>query len=1185
LEVVAGLLISQQHFISLRVSRVVKNKYFHCWYHKVFGICLLLLLPHLLADLAGAENPAVVVQTGHLAPITCVAFRPDGRVLATGSPDKKIKLWDVSNGLEFRTIHAHAAIEALAFSENGDTLLYATEDGQLTVWDVGGARELRRFGTIQNIVGSQRDLLLVALSQNGSVAAETSFQGGEVSIWNTMDGKKIVTLQAPTDSQDMFSGFTALALNPDGSTLAGVLNSGTIKLWNARSGRLLQTIRRGNSQSRTTDPLVFSSNGGVIAFTDAEGVIRLCDAVSGRTLKRTTSVPGEILALSFSSNSNVFASLHLVKNDQDATESRSVRLWNSASGKELRKIELTYGDDAGGLAFNPQGNAIALLSGDIIRGQVTLRDTATGRVVGTFAGQTSPVWAIGLTASGNLIASHGWGENSTMWATTTGLELESFETASLSVSADGKTLAGQVRSTGEIRLWDSLTKSLIRSIPTGSSLPRDRPLLISPDGTLVAIGGRYDWLFRRLEGQIKIWDAETGKPLHTLADSSSAIAFDAKGKHLAGSVYNSQVSDSRDRPFVIRIWNTSTGKELPVSFTLSSPATALVFSPNGEILAVALADNKDGYLHGKITLLDTATGQSLQTLEGFTGTVDAIAFNHDGKIVLGGDVSGEVKSWNVSSGKELKTFNEHSAAVTSIVFSRDGKHWISSGRDGLIITHLSESGAELVRQIVVGEGDYVIVTADGYYLATRSGASKALAFRFGNHAFPFEQFDLKLNRPDLVLQKLGAAPDLISACYKTYQRRLRLAGFREQDLSLDLHQPEVAITTNELPLTTSARVLTFKLKATDSRYQLARLNVFLNGSPLYGPNGLSLKESATKMIEREVSIELSGGLNRVRVLVVNEKGAQSAAAFGVNYDGPIPQSHLYVLAVGVSEYTDTRYNLTYAAKDAADIVQVLERRVGHREQALVVDPVRGSRMEERPKSFYQAHSLKLLDKDATREKILKARDFLLQAKVEDEVVVFFAGHGLLDAESNYYFGTTDIDFAKPGDRGLKYEDIENLLDGVVARRKLILIDTCHSGEVDKEETKSVPAIAENAQTAFVKSHGFPRADLAVSPIGLSSSILLLQELFADLRQGSGAAVISASGGLEFAYEHDEWRNGVFTYSVIDGLRNSAADMNSDGVIRVSELRNHVATKVRALTQGKQTPTGRRENLDYDFRVY
>src|SRR5207253_6830652 len=83
--------------------------------------------------------------------------------------------------------------------------------------------------------------------------------------------------------------------------------------------------------------------------------------------------------------------------------------------------------------------------------------------------------------------------------------------------------------------------------------------------------------------------------------------------------------------------------------------------------------------------------------------------------------------------------------------------------------------------------------------------------------------------------------------------------------------------------------------------------------------------------------------------------------------------------------------------------------------------------------------------------ILKVKERLQQAKVEDQVVLFFAGHGLLDKKLDYYFCTVDIDFREPARRGLLYEEIEGLLDGIKARKKLLLIDTCHSGELDKED--------------------------------------------------------------------------------------------------------------------------------------
>jgi uncharacterized caspase-like protein len=94
-----------------------------------------------------------------------------------------------------------------------------------------------------------------------------------------------------------------------------------------------------------------------------------------------------------------------------------------------------------------------------------------------------------------------------------------------------------------------------------------------------------------------------------------------------------------------------------------------------------------------------------------------------------------------------------------------------------------------------------------------------------------------------------------------------------------------------------------------------------------------------------------------------------------------------------------------------------------------------------------------------------------------------------------------------------------------------------------------------------------------------------QEWFADLRRGTGAAVISSASGNEYALEGEQWHNGVFTYAVLDGLKNGKADRNGDGVVTVSELEAFVIDAVRSLTKGRQNPTVRRENLDYDFAVY
>jgi hypothetical protein len=95
----------------------------------------------------------------------------------------------------------------------------------------------------------------------------------------------------------------------------------------------------------------------------------------------------------------------------------------------------------------------------------------------------------------------------------------------------------------------------------------------------------------------------------------------------------------------------------------------------------------------------------------------------------------------------------------------------------------------------------------------------------------------------------------------------------------------------------------------------------------------------------------------------------------------------------------------------------------------------------------------------------------------------------------------------------------------------------------------------------------------------------MQELFTNLSKGNGAVVISAAGGLEYAYEGPDWKNGVFTYCVRNGLENGQADMNNDKIITVNELKEYLGKEVETLTAGQQKPTSRRENLEYDWKVW
>ncbi|MEZ0368078.1 MAG: caspase domain-containing protein, partial [Candidatus Sericytochromatia bacterium] len=310
----------------------------------------------------------------------------------------------------------------------------------------------------------------------------------------------------------------------------------------------------------------------------------------------------------------------------------------------------------------------------------------------------------------------------------------------------------------------------------------------------------------------------------------------------------------------------------------------------------------------------------------------------------------------------------------------------------------------------------------------------------------------------------------------------------------------------------------------------------------------------THGLERELDIELGNGRNRIQVSCMNAKGVESLRETAeLSYTGPAALAKLHVIALGVSDYQDPRYHLNYAAKDAGDLA-----------------------------AFFRplAASVTLLQNAAvTREKVLALKQQLLKTNVDDRVIVFLAGHGLLDDQNDYYFGTADLDFEHPQTRGLPIDAIEDLLDGIPARNKLLLMDTCHAGEVDKD----LPVEHFAVTSGQVQARSL-RGIRVKGQLGPDEIEKLLAETFVNLRQGSGSQMITASAGLEFAFEAPDWHNGVFTYTLLMGLKEKAADQNADGLIRVSELQHYVAQTVPALTQNRQHPAIRAENLVQDMRV-
>jgi hypothetical protein len=437
------------------------------------------------------------------------------------------------------------------------------------------------------------------------------------------------------------------------------------------------------------------------------------------------------------------------------------------------------------------------------------------------------------------------------------------------------------------------------------------------------------------------------------------------------------------------------------------------------------------------------------------------------------------------------------------------------------------------------------------------------------------------NRPDIILQRLGrVSKEELQSYHRAYERRLTKMGFTQSMLSGELHLPTATIMGGEPPAATDARTLKLRVSAADDKFPLDRVNVFVNGVPVFGSAGLAVANRHAFALEQDAEVPLVPGKNMIEVSALNQQGVESLKqTIYIRSTGDSGHGDVYIVAIGVSTYRDRAYDLRYAAKDAQDLIDTYTQAGGR---------ARG-----------RVHFLDLMNERATRDRIRAAKDWLKQSQPNDLVIVFAAGHGMTDARQDYFFGTYDIDPKRPQVSGLPYEDFEALLDGIPALKKVLLIDTCFSGEIDKDtpvlmaqsntgdgvvKMRSFKAARGVALVADLPSPGEPpRA--SDEPATLGDNLDHFREIFADLRRGTGAVVISSASGNEYALEGETWRNGVFTYALLSGLKGGKADANHDGIVSVGELQAYVIDEVRRLTAGGQNPTVRRENLDFDFAVF
>ncbi len=499
----------------------------------------------------------------------------------------------------------------------------------------------------------------------------------------------------------------------------------------------------------------------------------------------------------------------------------------------------------------------------------------------------------------------------------------------------------------------------------------------------------------------------------------------------------------------------------------------------------------------------------------------------------------------------IREINFHQDVITDVVSTN--QFLFSSSIDGTVKVW-DKKLEELIATIVpFVDNSMLIYTPDKYYLSI-NGAHQYVGYKVGSDFVPFENYDLKYNRPDIVLTRLGLSDQTtIDVLKKSYEKRLRKFGFTKEDITSTFYIPEVEITNkSEIPLLIDQSNIDLKLNIQDANENLDRLNVWVNGVPYFGMQGLDLKNQRTKKTQKNLNVALSKGKNVIEISAINASGGESLKRkIEVFSNQEAGERSLYLITIGVQEFQDPSFNLNYSVKDATNIHDYF---VGV--------------------NFDHSYDYKLLNEDFNLKRLSEIKTILSKSKAQDQVVLFIATHGLIDADFEYYFATSKTNFNKPSEGGIHKSVLDNLLDSIPCRNKLVLFDACHSGEIDKEDVVLTENIIKDENITFrAAGKSIKYGDINVQQVAEMEELL-----FEDFRKGNGSTIMTSSSGVEFSMESDEWNNGLFTYALIDALKTAGDKRN------VQNLFESVFSRVQELSKGNQTPTMRSYNRNASYVI-
>jgi WD40 repeat protein len=950
-------------------------------------------------------KPEIFPQLGHISTgfteATFVCFTPDGKYVLTGHGRAGIILWDYASGREIRSfMGATDRITSLAVSKNGKYAVSSDEGfkDNIKLWDIFTGKIIKSF----NGQGGLGGTLAVAFSPDGKYI----FCGDKketIRSWDIATGKEWRSYKAAKNAEDSLTSIniSSMAFSPDGKYLVSgsrsnsvsVLDDGTvvraeskgntIRIWDIGSGEQINEFNHNWVQAVTITP-----DGKYVVSGDYEDSLRVWDIGTGKQVKAFDCNGISSLAISYRGK---YALLGGCMN---------LKVWDLAEGKVIRE----FGKDISGwvrsVAFSPDGK-FALFGDD--GSKPKLIDIASGKEAMSYGGYVQEVTAAALSADGKYLLAGQADRFLILWDIHSGRQVKTMAhtlgVTSVALSRDGTRAAAGgwdfKEHASTVKCWDMATGNEIQTIKNIGEPCWARNVAITSDGMKI---------FQTVSNKIILADISTGKELRKIEQQGPEIQKAMVSDNARYALtYNQQG---------LGLWNLSTG-EMINSFEgyqgiLSSDGKTVLLLRNDRYARKGILDFK---------LWDIPSNREIRS-QGidFKGEINMAVFleaiSRDSRYVLCSTSENDLHLLDISNGKEIKIFTGHARYITAAGFCPDNKQVYSGSTDGTIRLWDVNSGKELAQFVSFTDGEWIVITPEGYFNASPNGA-KHLNVRVGMNVYSIDNFFENFYNPVYVSSVLQG-------------NKVEAAADIRKGIALP---PEVKIISPETGAEFSRDEVIIQVSAKDIGGGIDEIRLYHNGKAIdEHTRGIRIVPQGKEVV-KTYTVTLVDGPNTFRATAFSKDRTESNPyEITVTLAAPQKDCALYVLAVGINTYKNPALSLNYAEPDARGIVDFFKNK--------------GTGL------FKHVYIKEIYNEEATKTGIIAIFTQLQNTNPQDVVLIYLAGHGE-NVNDKWYFIPYELTYPEREEdvkaQGLSSEELAGYIQKIKAQKVLVLIDACKAG--------------------------------------------------------------------------------------------------------------------------------------------